>query len=406
MILCSLNILLANILFYRSTNVTDLIISQASLGLLISSMLSISAMVTSEYTSPKFRGVFMSSKGATFYWGVWVSNAIGAFFHWKNIGILIFVCNFFNLVSCVFCRESPYWLAMGGKFEECAKVHRWLKGIDENSEKELSKLILSQKEKNDMKARKRPIDKLKCDKVHKILKVMRYHGFYKPLIYAFLPILMYNFSGKIACTIYAIEILKNITSSEKMAYRSMLILDAVTVFGMYLGCALSKVVRRRKQLLIWASIGVCFLYILSVYLYMVKFNVIKENNYVSLFFLMGFSLSISTGPIIIATACAAELTPLRYRSSFVSCLSILANLTFAITIKYQLNIFKTIGTQGAFLCFGVTLNIFVCLLYKYLPETKDKTIQEVEELITGVGQNEENKIELLPLKKISTKNEV
>ncbi|XP_069358320.1 facilitated trehalose transporter Tret1-2 homolog [Maniola hyperantus] len=386
LILVSVNVLVGNIIFYCSTSITELIISQATLGMWVGSTLPIAVMIMSEYTSPKYRGIFLTLKGATFYWGVWVSNAIGTFFHWRNIGVLVFICGIYNLISCIFCYESPYWLATKGHFDECAKIHRWLKGTDENSEDELRKLTLSQKKHLNIKAQLNK--QVTYSRRIKILNIIRCTGFYKPLAYACLPICLYNLSGKVACTVYAIDIIKKITSSERIAYEGMLILDAVTVVGMYLGCALSKIVTRRKQLLGFSSAGVVFLYALSVYLYMIRYNVISEKNFVTLFLLMGYSISISCGPLIIATSCAAELSPSRYRSYFICCFGVLCNVVYATVLKISPFVFQLCGTHGAFLFYAVFSSIFICLVYKYLPETKDKTIQEIQELIIGVPQRE------------------
>ncbi|XP_023946477.2 facilitated trehalose transporter Tret1-like [Bicyclus anynana] len=398
LILVGLDILIANIIFYCSTGIIQLIISQASLGIHTASLLSITVMVMSEYTSPKYRGIFLTLKAATFFWGIWVSNAIGTFFHWKNIGILIFVCDTYNLISFFFFCESPYWLATKGRFDECTEVHRWLKGTNEDSENELDKLIVSQKDHLNLK--KNAFSKqTKHGHIIKFLKVIISKEFYKPLVFASLPVFLYYFSGKIACAVYALDIIKKITSSEQMAYEGMLILDGVTVVGMYIGCAICRFISRRKQLILFSSAGVSFLYILSIYLYLIKFNTISGNYYVSLFLLMGFSISICCGPIILAAACSAELAPLRYRSYFVCCLAILTNTVLATTLKISPFLFKNFGMHGTFLFYGISANVFLCIIYKYMPETKDKTIQEIQESITGVSKNPLGKIELLPLQK-------
>lgn len=102
--------LTGNILFYCGTSITELAISLAIQGTLAAFVSTVTMMVMSEYTSPKYRGVLLAMKTATFYWGVWISNMIGTFYHWKNIGILALVCTIYNL-SSVFFKESPYWLA-------------------------------------------------------------------------------------------------------------------------------------------------------------------------------------------------------------------------------------------------------------------------------------------------------
>ncbi|XP_045765671.1 facilitated trehalose transporter Tret1-like [Maniola jurtina] len=386
LVLISVSVLIGNIIFYCSTSMTELIVSQALQGILAASITTITIMVMSEYTSPKYRGVLLAVKSATFYWGVWISNAIGTFYHWRNIGIVIFVCSIYNL-SSIFYKESPYWLATKGRFEECANIHRWLKGTGEDSEEELRKLISSQQEHLSMKAEIE--GRANYRKYIKFLNVLRCESFYKPFAYAIFPTCLYHFSGKMAYTVYAIDIIKKLTSSETMAYGGMLVLDAVTVLGMYLGCGLAKIARRRTQLLVFSSMGISFLFVLSIYLYMVNLNILSENKFISLFLLTAFSLSIGSGPIIISACCAAELCPLRYRSYFLCCLSLFNSTLMATVVKFSPILFKYSGAHGAFLFYAISSSIFLFLIYKYMPETKDQTIQEIQDRMTrrdGRGQ--------------------
>ncbi|XP_045765829.1 facilitated trehalose transporter Tret1-like [Maniola jurtina] len=396
LVLISVSVLIGNIIFYCSTSMTELIVSQALQGILAASITTITIMVMSEYTSPKYRGVLLAVKSATFYWGVWISNAIGTFYHWRNIGIVIFVCSIYNL-SSIFYKESPYWLATKGRFEECANIHRWLKGTGEDSEEELRKLISSQQEHLNMKVEIE--GRANYRKFIKLLNILRCESFYKPFVYAILPICLFHFSGKMAYTMYAIDIIKKLTSSEEMAFGGMLVLDAVTVLGMYLGCGLAKIARRRTQLLLFSFMGILFLFGLSIYLYMVNINVLSENKYVSLFLLTAFSLSISGGPIILSACCAGELCPLRYRSYFLCCLSIFNSILLATVVKFSPLLFKYFGTHGAFLFYSMSSSIFFILVYKYMPETKDLTIQEIQELILRDDHNDRRQIntETLPL---------
>lgn len=367
-------------------------------GTLMGSAFTISVMVMSEYTSPNYRGVFFTLKTATMFWGIWVSNAIGTFYHWKIIGIVLLVCSFCNLLS-IFCYESPYWLAIKGHYEQCAKVHRWLKGTDEVSEAELKKLILSQQEHlNNLSKGNKPI----AMKTHYIkwFTIIKNKVFYKPIAFLVLLLLLYYATGKMACTVYAIDIIKKITSSEQMAYKGMLILDGVTVVGMYLGCALTKIVTRRKQLLGFSCMGVVFLGILTIYLYVIKYKPTLENHYVSLFLLTGFSISISCGPMILVPSCSAELSPLTNRGVFL-CLISFVNLTFfGATLKFTPFIFIKCGTPGSFLLFTLSSSVFILILCKYLPETKDRTIQEIEEtMIRGNSRDiRTTSYETIPLK--------
>lgn len=50
----------------------------------------------------------------------------------------------------------------------------------------------------------------------------------------------------------------------------------------------------------------------------------------------------------------------------------------ATILKISPYIFKMFGLHGAFLFYGMSASLFAILLYKYLPESKDKTLQEIE----------------------------
>ncbi|XP_052739860.1 facilitated trehalose transporter Tret1-like [Bicyclus anynana] len=258
------------LLSYFSTTVTELFVSSFLSGILPTIVIIMSIMVLTEYTSPKYRGILITFKGATFYWGVWVSNAIGTFFHWKNICIVAFVCCIYN-ISILLWPESPVWLAKKGRFKECAISHRWLKGQDNVSEEELKELIFLQREQFKRKQEQR--NGFKNNKIIKLIRTVKRKSFYKPLLYSILTIGLYHFSGKMACTGYVLDIIKKISSSESMAYEGMLVLDGITVLGMYIGVFLNRFLKRRTLLLGCASIGVVCLFILSIYLYLIHFNV-------------------------------------------------------------------------------------------------------------------------------------
>lgn len=83
--------------------------------------------------------------------------------------------------------------------------------------------------------------------------------FYKPLMISSLMVTQFHVSGKFVINVYALDIIKTITSSESASYTGMLILDGVTVIAMYAGCFLSKNLKRRTLLFTTAAIAVLFL---------------------------------------------------------------------------------------------------------------------------------------------------
>ncbi|KAJ8719049.1 hypothetical protein PYW07_016605 [Mythimna separata] len=239
-ILC-VNTLIGYIVFYCSTSSTVLLISEIMQGMLVGSNMTLLIVIVTEYTSPRYRGIFMTVKSTIFFWGVWIANATGTFSHWKNIALLAFVCSILSLTAFLW-PESPSWLAMNGRFKECATSHRWLKGYDKEAENELESLIQSQKEYLSRCKRK----EASWSRLKHILETITTKAFYKPLLLSMTVMSLYNFSGKFVCTMYSIELIKKITNSESTAYTGMLILEAVTIFSMQIGKQRQNFARNRE----------------------------------------------------------------------------------------------------------------------------------------------------------------
>ncbi|KAJ0177830.1 hypothetical protein K1T71_006703 [Dendrolimus kikuchii] len=192
-ILVCINTLVGFIIFYCSVNTTYLLISAIMQGMLLASNMTLLVVIVTEYSSPRYRGVFMIIESTFFFWGVWIANAIGTFSHWKNIGIIAFICSIYPLTAIMW-PESPYWLAMKGRFDECVKSHHWLKGYDKDSEFELETLISSQREyQKSISERKKFANE---NRLKSIMATITTKAFYMPLILSVCVMSMYHFSEK------------------------------------------------------------------------------------------------------------------------------------------------------------------------------------------------------------------
>ncbi|KAF9791604.1 hypothetical protein SFRURICE_020003 [Spodoptera frugiperda] len=383
-VIAVLDSLAAFIVLYCSTSVTHILISQIMQGLFCASHTTITIMIMTEYISPKYRGIFLTAKTATFYWGVWASNTIGTFFHWKNIPLFGIICSMYTLLTLMIWPESPYWLASRGRFEECAASHRSLKGCDEESEKELEVLINSQKQYHaGSLANKQSVTK----RISGFFKTITSKGFCKPTALSILTALLSFCSGKLIFALYAVDILKKVTNSESTAYIAMLIIDGFTVVSMYAGCALAKHLKRRTLLLGASTIGAAFLFILSIYLYCIKLQLIPENQYVTIGLFIAFTIAVSCGPLSVSISVYGELIPIRSRNLSVCIIALTGKLVTGLSLKLAPLIFKNFGVHGTCLTFAIISVITILTLYKYLPETKDKTLQQINDLIMGVKPN-------------------
>lgn len=122
------------IILYISKNPYQILFASALQGFLFSGNVTFRVFVITEYVSIEYRGIFLSIKTASFFWGIWFANAIGTYLYWKNIAVVGFVASSYTFVT-LFCPESPHWLACIGRIKECEAAHRWIYGSNEISEK-------------------------------------------------------------------------------------------------------------------------------------------------------------------------------------------------------------------------------------------------------------------------------
>lgn len=368
------------IVFCCSTTPLHLLITEILIGVHHATTTTTSIIVLTEYVSPEYRGFFFAIKSASIFWGIWVANTIGTFAHWSNIPKFGLVCTLYTLTVFLW-PESPYWLASKNRFVEARKSHRWLKGVGKKSELELEKIISSFADKTE-----------EISPASYSLKFVRTKGFYMPLFLSLVAISQYHFSGKFVITVYALDIMKKIVQNEGDAYKSMLILDGITVLSTYFGCYLTKILKRRTILLSASGTAITFLFIMSLYLYLVKISVIVENIYLSILFLAGFSISISCGPMIMTSTLYGELTPVRYKNISLTIIALMFFTMHGTLLKVAPLIFKALTMPGVFLFYAITSLFCAVLMYVYLPETKDKTLLDIEEYFKEGSKKKFNKL--------------
>ncbi|XP_028176927.1 facilitated trehalose transporter Tret1-like [Ostrinia furnacalis] len=364
-------------ILYCSKNATDLLVSRLFCGVQSGLLLSTFLMVMTESMKPRYRGLFFALKSASIYWGVWCSNTIGTFCPYNYIGIVGMSCSVINFFITFVIPETPFWLASRGRYEECAAAHRWLKGADEDTEKEL-KAIFDSFQKDG----KVPIQTRKSllTTVKEYWTIICQPSFYKPVSIGFIIEMMCVATGKLVFAMYAIEIIGKVTKNKTTAHYFMLILDGFSVLGMYMGCVLAKRLKRRTMLLCSSTLSAILMFAVSFYLYLVKFKIMSENNILFLSILVLYSLITCCGPMLLFSVICGELFPLKGRSFGVILSGVINSALFGLSMKFTPYLLWAINTENTFLFFAIFSTTCIILEYKYLPETKDKTLNEIAAL--------------------------
>ncbi|CAG9577614.1 unnamed protein product [Danaus chrysippus] len=142
------------VILYFSSKIKHIIISEIIQGYFHAANITFMVVILTDYSSVKYRGLFLGMKSANFFWGMWVANAI----------------------------ESPVWLASKGRIEKCKNSFKWIHGGNKDLERELQELISDE-------------PKIKYERI-RFIDMISAPEFYKPLFLSLIAIAHYHFSAK------------------------------------------------------------------------------------------------------------------------------------------------------------------------------------------------------------------
>lgn len=323
------------------------------------------------YSEPKYRGFLLASITFSISLGILFGHLLGTFLYWKDVAI---ICAIFPVTICIalsFVPESPFWLLSQNRIEDAKESFRWLRGCSPEAQAEIENLVSKH---NVTKREERALEMSALG----ILKInLKKPEFVKPLGIILFFFMVMQFSGVNSVAFYTITLMKNITTDNE--YLSMFIIDIVRVVMSLIACILLKICYRRT-LVIVSGLGTTISMIsVSLFLWMNKSNPSELNSWGSMCFLIGYICFMSIGLFPLPWCLIGELFPLSTRSIGSGITSCFNFICFFIVVKSAPSLFLSLDVYGTFFIYGCVALVGTAVLYFLLPETKNKTLQEIEE---------------------------
>ncbi|KAL1123460.1 hypothetical protein AAG570_002540 [Ranatra chinensis] len=287
---------------------------------------------TCESTQPHLRGMLSALASVGVSLGVTVEYALGALFDWKTMAFLSSSVPMLALITGCLLPESPSWLVSVGKNDECKAS--------------LSRL---------------PI---------------------KPFIILALYFLIYQFSGVNPVTFYAVEVFKD-SGATMNVYLLTVILGLVRLFFTVVGCVLMRRCGRRPLTFI-SSIG-CGLSMVGLGTYMCYALgwEIPQATWFPVFCIMFFTATSTIGYLVVPWVMIGEVYPTQVRGIIGGMTTCVGHFCVFIVVKTFPMMQKTITKYGTFWLYGGISLAGTFFFYFCLPETKGRTLQEIEDYFSG-----------------------
>ncbi|XP_068624720.1 facilitated trehalose transporter Tret1-like [Battus philenor] len=377
------------IFIYFASDVTTLMIGRNLGGLTVGGTVCLGAIVVGEYSSPNNRGMFLNLKTASFCLGGLIIHFLGHFFYWRTVALIAVLPYPISLFIIYTWPESPSWLASKKEFKKCEDAFYWLRGKSETSQKELEELIRSQKDKPDYK-RKITVMKQFKGLVMKFTK----RDFIKPMIIIFLSAFLIEASGRHIFPAYALQIIGEVTGSKSQLFYYTLAIDVIITTSATFSSVLVKIFKRRTLLFASGFSSLFVLFCVCAFIYLLSVGRISKNySIVPIALLMTYFLLVNLGCTAIPLSLLGEVLPLSHRGVGTALSGLILSLLSMLALQVTPYLLDGINVHGTYAVFGSAMGITLVIFYFVLPETKDRTLQEIEEYFKYGQFKEENEIE-------------
>lgn len=343
-------------------SITIMYISRLAFGVASGLEDLVSAIYICENGSPHYRGVFVTICGMCFSGGMITEIVLATYLSYYSVAIINVIIAFIQLLSFVLAKETPNFLIMNGQYEEAEKNYRSLISNDKNDFMKLKENVLRVEESPHFTElfTKSPYYKSILTTI--TLTIIMFSSGYWSLI----PFLSITFSSS-----------SHLTSNE-----FTIIFSSIQFVSIVAASFLIERFKRRTILLLMFT-GATTAHLCTSVLYYINLNISPVPNFPWLIFVTITSYSIMTtaGLFPILYVLRGELFPQKIKALGNCLAALVGSITvFLISLNF-LKIVELLGYSFIFFLFSIICVIGFIFVYLFVPETKGKTLPQIQMLL-------------------------
>ncbi|XP_021650353.2 sugar transporter ESL1 [Hevea brasiliensis] len=324
-----------------------------------------------EITPKNLRGRFTAASQMLTSCGFALSYCVGNIISWRTLALFGAIPCVVQLAGLFFIPESPRWLAKHGREKEFESALQRLRGKNVDISVEAMDIrVITEAFENDSKGR--ALDLFQRRYYYSIivgvgLMLLQQLGGNSGLVYYSSTIFTEaGFSTIIGTTSLAIILMV-------AAVVSLLLMD---VFG-------------RRTLLMVSSGGTClFLCLVGLSFYLKEHGYLEEvTPFMAFAGLLGYLAAFGVGISGIPWVIMSEIFPLSVKASAGSLVT-LTNWSCSWLMSYTFNFMLEWSSAGTFFIFAGVCGVTVLFVWKLVPETKGRTLEEIQAKIAYIPQQD------------------
>lgn len=336
-----------------------------------------------EYTSPKNRGAFTIVMSFIMAAGTFTVHAVGSYATWKVTAFVCTAITSIDFLIVLFSPETPSWLADRGRYEDCELAFRWLRGGEE--EEELARMIEASKVSRQSKESESHVRVFRL-----FLSTIVKKEFYKPIVIMIHLYTMGQWAGINILAPYIVNLVDTLGGRDVDVGMVVISVGIQRLVSCVIAVFVIRRVKRRTML--FAIVGVnCFILLtIAGYVY-AKEKMQFGHPALGILLLHLLTVTVSTGSLPLPFTIAGEIFPLRYKGLSGAISSLFCSVNVFLSVKTFPFFEQEIGLHGACSVYAGILLYCLLVVWFLLPETKDRTLQEIEEEFKGKVTEDEMK---------------
>lgn len=357
-----------------SRDVTLILIARAIQGLALGVTAIVSPAAVGEYAAPSRRGACLATISLAIASGVLFVHTIGFSFGWRRAALACSLVAFLDLLIIYHTPEAPGWLASRGRHDESRRAFIWLRGNEDKDELEL--MIRAEEER---------LSELQGDETSlwnrliNSLSVVRERSFYMPVTLMCHLYILNQWAGANILASYAGDVYREVSGPDVNIALLAISSGVQRIISNTIAVHVIGRFRRRPILFLTCGTNAAILFLIAVYVWW------REETSVPI----GFALihahvfTIATGSVPMPNVLAGELIPPRHRPLGGGLGVLVMSVNLFASVKTAPPLLAGPGLPVAYIIYGTVVTYCLVFLYFMLPETKDRTLLEIEEQFEG-----------------------
>lgn len=335
---------------------------------------------TSEVTQPHLRGMLTALSSVGVSTGVLIEYALGSMLSWNICAAISGILPLAALLLMFLFPETPSYLIARNRPEQARNALQRFRGSTYNVNQEMETLV-NFSNKNNIK---------RLTGFREIVGGLLKPNALKPYTLLFLYFLIYQCSGTNVLTFYAVEIFKD-SGASLNKYLAAVILGVVRLASTIVACILCRKCGRRPLTMV-SSIG-CGVSMVGLGGYMwlkdhwVTNNIPLVATWFPVLCIFAYTITCTLGFLVVPWVMIGEVYPVQVRGIIGGLTTMTAHCFVFMVVKTYPFLSVALTRHGTFILYGCISLFGTIYFYMCLPETKGRTLQEIEDYFSGRSNN-------------------